>query len=336
LVHRLGHVLGSENTALVSDGSSFRESSHVRVSVPAGQNYGASWGYDFADQGLAEPDEIYFRYVLRFGPTWTTDTALGGGGGKLPAFGGTYGIAGWGGNPSDGTNGWSARGLFWPPDEGANNGDTRLGYYVYHADMPGQYGDNWYWSGGSIGPNGVAVRGQWYQIETYVRNNTPGTNDGVLRAWVDGQQVYEKSDIRFRDVDTLHVERIWFDIYYGGTWTAPVDMYVEFDNAVIAYGYIGPVTDEPPPDGGAGGGAGSGGSGPAGGSSPAGGSGGTAAGAPADPTSDDGGCGCRLGVGSGAAGGATPPWLLLTASAALCTAGARRRRRSGSTDDRAR
>jgi hypothetical protein len=156
------------------------------------------------------------------------------------SFGGTYGEAGWGGNPSDGTNGWSARGLFWPPEEDGASGDTRVGFYCYHADMQGIYGDNWYWAGGALGAGGAMARGRWYQVELYVKNNTPGSNDGILRAWVNGVQVYEKTDVRFRDVDTLHVERVWFDFYYGGTWTAPADMYIDFDAAVIAWNYIGP------------------------------------------------------------------------------------------------
>jgi hypothetical protein len=225
-----------QNAQIMRDGTSLSGDGHLRLAVAAGEHYGSSFGYDFADMGLDEPDEVYFRYAIRFGPTWTPD----GGGGKLPGFGGTYGVAGWGGEPSDGTNGWSARGLFLPPEEDGASGDTRVGFYCYHADMTGQYGDNWYWSGGALGAQGVMSRGQWYQVEVYVRNNTPGENDGILRAWVDGVQVYEKTDVRFRDVDSLHVERVWFDFYYGGTWTAPADMYIDFDAVVIAWNYIGP------------------------------------------------------------------------------------------------
>lgn len=226
-----------QNAQIVRDGTSLSGDGHLRLSVPAGAHYGSSFGYDFADMGMDEPDEVYFRYAIRLGPTWTTE---GGGGGKLPGFGGTYGVGGWGGRPADGSNGWSARGLFWPPDEGGADGDTRVGFYCYHADMAGQYGDNWYWAGSALGEQGVMTRGRWYQVELYVRNNTPGANDGILRAWVDGVRVFEKTDVRFRDVDYLHVERVWFDFYYGGTWTAPADMYIDFDAVVIAWNYIGP------------------------------------------------------------------------------------------------
>lgn len=288
-----------QNTSIVSDGSSLSGASHLRVTVPQGEHYGTSFGYDFAKQGLAEPEELYFRYAIRLGPTWTTD---GGGGGKLPGFGGTYGIAGWGGKPVDGTNGWSSRGLFSKPVGDATGGDTRVGFYVYHADMTGQYGSNWHFSGGPLGPDGNLKRNVWTQLELYVKLNTPAQNDGVLKAWADGTPVFEKTDIRFRDVTTLKIERAWFDIYYGGSWTAPADMYLDFDNIVIAYGYIGPYSTSSS-TGGSGGQTGNGGSGgSSGGAGPTtggtsgstGGAGASGAGASPEPESaDDGGCGCR-------------------------------------------
>jgi MYXO-CTERM domain-containing protein len=317
------------NTSVVSDGTSYRGASHLRVAVPAGGHYGTSFGFDFAKQIGSEPDEAHFRYAIRLGPTWTTE---GGGGGKLPGFGGTYGIAGWGGKPSNGTNGWSARGLFWNPLTNAASGDTRLGFYVYHADMTGQYGSNWFWSGSTLGPDGVLQRGQWYELEVYVKLNTPAQNDGILRAWADGEPVYEKSDIRFRDVETLKLERVWFDIYYGGSWSAPADMYIDFDNVVIAENRIGVVSDSPGSAGAAGAAGSSGGGG--GGTSAAGGNAGSAtggasgsgaataaAGAGAAAASDeglDGGCGCRV---SGERG----HWAWLFLALSLSVLGRRRR-----------
>jgi hypothetical protein len=79
---------------------------------------------------LGAPDEIYFRYYVEFDPSW--ELASDGEIGKLPGFGGTYGIAGWGGRPADGTNGWSARMMNF--DTGSGNA---AGFYTYHADMMG-------------------------------------------------------------------------------------------------------------------------------------------------------------------------------------------------------
>lgn len=81
--------------------------SALRIKMTEGGHYEMSVGFDFADEIGQEPEEIYFRYYLRFANDWETVY-----GGKMPGISGTYGRAGWGGRLSDGTNGWSARGSF--------------------------------------------------------------------------------------------------------------------------------------------------------------------------------------------------------------------------------
>ena len=71
--------------------------------------------------------------------------------------------------------------------------------------------------------------------------NTPGANDGILRAWVDGEPAFEKTDIRMRDVDTLKIEAVWLNVYLGGTWSAKSDHHLYIDNVVISNNYIGPM-----------------------------------------------------------------------------------------------
>jgi hypothetical protein len=75
--------------------------------------------------------------------------------------------------------------------------------------------------------------------------NTPGQNDGVLRAWIDGRLAYERTDWRWRDVDSLKIERIWMNVYHGGTVPAPQDVHLYIDNVVIARQYIGPMSLAP-------------------------------------------------------------------------------------------
>ena len=207
----------------------------LHIQVPQGQHTGIGWQFEFTDQGLAEPEEIYFRYYMYLGDNWRR--SAGGEIGKLPGIAGTYGVAGWGGRPSHGDDGWSAR--MSNRDLGAH---VEPGYYCYHADMTGIYGDNWYWGG-----DAYLDRQRWYCIETYCKMNSitggEGNNDGILRGWVDGQLVFEKSNIDFRDVDRLKIEMIWFNVYVGGTWTAEQDMDAYFDNMVIAASYIGPRAD---------------------------------------------------------------------------------------------
>jgi len=201
----------------------------MRIKVERDGHYGTSILYRFKDQVGAEPQEIYFRYYLRFADDW--DPAAGG---KMPGISGTYGRAGWGGRPSNGRNGWSARGQF----NRQVDGKTPLGYYCYHADMKGRYGSGWMWE---TEKRGYLQNNRWYCIEQYAKMNTPGKNDGILRGWVDGKPAFEKTDVRMRDVDTLRIEAVWLNVYLGGSWVARSDHHLYIDNVVIAHDYIGPI-----------------------------------------------------------------------------------------------
>ena len=199
----------------------------LRISVDQGGHYGLSLAYQFKKRMGHEPEEIYFRYYLRLADDWDPRN-----GGKLPGIGGTYGRAGWGGRKVDGTDGWSARGLFL----GQQAARTQIGFYCYHADMKGTYGDNWLWK-----DNGFPglENNRWYCIEQHARMNTAGANDGVLRAWVDGVNVFDKSDVRMRDVDSLKIEMIWLNLYHGGKWTAETPDHLYIDDVVISRMPIG-------------------------------------------------------------------------------------------------
>ena len=201
----------------------------LRIKIDRGGHYGASIMYRFKSKTGTEPQEIYFRYYLRLADDW--DPA---GGGKLPGISGTYGRAGWGSRPSDGNNGWSARGLF----KRQLDGKTPVGFYCYHADMKGRYGSNWIWD---VEKRSYLENNRWYCIEQYTKMNMPGKNDGILRGWVDGQPAFEKTDARMRDIDKLRIEAVWLNVYLGGSWVAKSDHHLYIDNVVIAHDYIGPI-----------------------------------------------------------------------------------------------
>lgn len=201
----------------------------LRVHVEQGGHYGISLTFPFKKRLGYEPEQVYFRYYLRFADDWNPRR-----GGKLPGFGGTYGRAGWGGRPVDGTDGWSARGLF----DGQRDGRTPIGFYCYHMDMKGRYGSNWVWDRDQ---RGFLENNRWYCIEQHVQLNTLGQSDGVLRGWVDGQLAFEKTDLRFRTVDSLKIEAVWINVYLGGTWTAEQDHHLYLDEIVISKQPIGPL-----------------------------------------------------------------------------------------------
>ncbi|HTR59127.1 MAG TPA: hypothetical protein VMM27_13200 [Casimicrobiaceae bacterium] len=208
----------------------------LRVNLAKGDNFGLDFHYAFADKVGSEPEEVYFRYYLRFGDDWRPDLD----GGKLPGISGTYNRAGWGLRQSDGTNGWSMRGSFARWTERANPlyGLTAIGTYAYHADMKDYNGEPWNWDGGG---RSLLARNRWYCIEQYAKVNTPGRSDGVLRAWIDGVLVYERTNIRMRTIPTLKIEMVWMNVYHGGTEPSPRDQHLYIDNVVIAKRYIGPM-----------------------------------------------------------------------------------------------
>jgi len=207
----------------------------LRAEIPEGTNTGMNLGFKFADETGSEPEEIYFRYYLRVADDWQTLE-----GGKLPGLAGRYGSAGWGGRMSNGSNGWSARGTFriLPPAGNPLGEHLPIGNYVYHADMAGSFGDSHLWQ---TGYRGYLEKNRWYCIEQYLKMNTPGLNDGVMRAWVDGRLAWEKSDWRWRDIPTLKIEEVWMNVYHGGTTPVDRDVHLYVDNVVVATQYIGPA-----------------------------------------------------------------------------------------------
>jgi hypothetical protein len=209
----------------------------LRVNLPKGKNLGLDMGYVFADKQGHDPEEVYFRYYLRFANDWKPDVD----GGKLPGISGTYGQAGWGLRRSDGTNGWSMRGSFgrWSEKDNPLYGYTPLGTYAYHADTEDYNGEGWGWESDQ---RGLLLRDRWYCIEQYFKVNTLGRKDGVMRAWVDGVLVFEKTDIRVRTVPKIKIEQVWMNVYHGGTAPSPHDQHLYIDDVVIAKRYIGPMT----------------------------------------------------------------------------------------------
>jgi len=206
----------------------------LRVTVAQGDNFGLDMGFDFAKELGYEPEDVYFRYYLRFADDWipTVD------GGKLPGLSGTYGKSGWGGRRANGRTGWSMRGQFNRAPSPGNplHGHTTVGTYAYHADMEDQYGDHWFWTNDGIG---VLERNRWYCLEQRFKANAIGAKDGVLQAWIDGVPAFEKSDIDVRARPDIRVQRVWMNVYHGGTAPAARDMHLYIDNVVVARKPIG-------------------------------------------------------------------------------------------------
>ena len=190
---------------------------------------GAQWRADLG----ASYDELYLSYRLRFGEDF--DFVRGG---KLPGFSG--GTANTGGNVPDGTDGWSAR-LHWRTDGSGGSPTTRdtanVVQYVYHPDQPGTFGQDIRWDDGDDGQWAEFESDRWYTLEQRVVINTPGENDGIIEAWLDGEKVLEVSNLRFRDVDSFAIDQVLFSTFFGGSsdiWAPTKDEYAFYDDFVVS------------------------------------------------------------------------------------------------------
>lgn len=223
--------IGTRNrVSKLSDGVA---GSGIRVSIPSGSHFGSAMHWRFADRGIAEPEELFFRYYLRVpeGPEHQDR-------GKLPGPAGLYsGSARNNIKPTDASPGWSARMFFSPTYDERDTDHTQLGFYVYHRNQASNNGDLVLWDT----QTGTLRNGAWYCIEGHVDMNTPGQANGLLEGWVDEQLAFYQDDFKFRGSADggIDIKSFWFDVYYGGTSPAPLNYSFDFDSLVLSSERIG-------------------------------------------------------------------------------------------------
>ena len=125
-----------------------------------------------------------------------------------------------------------------------NNGKRIVpSWYPYHVDQKAQWGSNWR-------VDAEIPTDRWFCLEIMVKLNTtgkvPGSEDhwrnGELRMWIDGREVYTRTDITYRTDPTVKTRMVFDQCYSSqkyksdGTWYA--------DNRVVARKYIGPMVTE--------------------------------------------------------------------------------------------
>lgn len=195
-------------------------SKSLEVRIPKGEHYGMAATFDPVEAGAVDSEltEMYAGYSVRFSPGFDGGKYAS----KLPGPVNVEPGGAKGGDPANGQNGWSARGGF---SDGGNEG-IDIGYYVYHMDANGDYGD--FFTAKTI------PRGEWIKVHQYIKLNTvsggSANHDGQLKMWVDDELYMDKSGMRFTEDLSLGCN-YWFDIYYGGPDTPPTDGHsICFDN----------------------------------------------------------------------------------------------------------
>ena len=86
--------------------------------------------------------------------------------------------------------------------------DGAIVTYAYYPDKPESIrcGEDWPWSK-------KIQSGKWYHVRLYAKLNTVDGDDakadGVFKAWLDGKQVLDKNDIRYRYNDDFEISRAY-------------------------------------------------------------------------------------------------------------------------------
>jgi hypothetical protein len=195
----------------------------IRVNYPRGgvgsSKGGGFWTVDFKDGFGTAYDELYVSYKVRFAKGF--DPVKGG---KLPGMMGGQGNRG--GKRANGYDGWSAR-MMWRAEAAAV-------FYVYHADMPGIYGDDYKW-------DEVETRlfpaGEWVQIEHRIVMNSPENKNGILQGWYNGELAVDNHDMRYRKVDSFAIDGFYFNTFFGGSgadWAPTRNETIDFDDFIFS------------------------------------------------------------------------------------------------------
>ncbi|MDD2797801.1 MAG: T9SS type A sorting domain-containing protein [Bacteroidales bacterium] len=141
-------------------------------------------------------------------------------GGKLPGLtsgGGDYtgGVV-----PTNG-QGWSAR-YMWS----TNNSIL----YLYYIDQSSSFGDN-------IPTNQVFEKDRWYRMTQEIIVNDENMNNAVIRVWMNGRLVIEKTNFRLRIAPNGLIDSFYFSTFFGGndaSWAPSVDCKTYFDDIVVS------------------------------------------------------------------------------------------------------
>lgn len=157
------------------------------------------------------------------------------------------------GVPANGTNKFLVNLENWRGDA-ATPSPGHLNLYVYHPEQRSEYGDHFFPDGivspytstpFDFGPQFIPRQqiitplDQWFCYEYMVQANTPGKRDGRIAVWVDGKMVADFMNLRFRDIESLKIDRFGLSFHIKTNPKGEAKKW--FDNVVAASSYIGPL-----------------------------------------------------------------------------------------------
>lgn len=137
----------------------------------------------------------------------------------------------------------------WNPS-GNTNSPGWVYNYCYHMDQDSGWGDVLLSTGPLNGsdklgpdfvprPNMTPPLDRWVCYELMVHCNTPGSRDGRVGIWVDGNLVIDHPNLRFRSIEGIISRFVNLGVYSSEVRS---NQTVWYDDVVVATNYIGPIS----------------------------------------------------------------------------------------------
>ncbi len=216
---------------------------HTYIVTTDGGNKAMKWVYPKGSVGPSQgggqfeyvihpgTDEIYMSYNIKFKPgfNWAQ-------GGKLPGLRGGPDKYGAGHKP-----GWDegfSNGLMWGHGYGGMHDQGGLYFYTYFQDQTGKYGDSFRWGTFTFQTDPE----RWYNVTIRMVMNTVkadgsgGNDDGIMEGFIDGRLVVSKTGMRFRNVSSIHIDKMKIYSFFGGSgpeYAARRDEWVLLDDVYL-------------------------------------------------------------------------------------------------------
>ena len=171
-------------------------------------------------------NEAWFAYDIELPLDWAPTSNTKGPGFASPDTGSVEG--GQGGQGSGGDDAFSMRNIFQKPGTAFTpHGIAFEGYHDLSSNAP--FGETMWWGNGGAGatspqPEAALTLGQKSEIKHYIKLNTLGQNDGIIRGYLDGVLQFERTNLGFTDDDSAtdgdpdaHKLAIWMNFFIGGS-----------------------------------------------------------------------------------------------------------------------
>ena len=220
----------------------------LRAQFKANDAGGKAGGFLF-DPYFTGVEEAYLEYRVKFDSNFVWAS-----GGKLPGLGGstegkTSETVGRGKIPSGGKydetgTGFSAR-FMWRRNR-SHSDPPYLILYSYFAKKQdgsdrknGNFGDGYrVFSGEEVNGKPVGLKSNtWYKIKQYIKLNTPGQSNGIVKIWINGSLKFNNSrmNIRKSGKSDLKINALVMNTYRGGSrtdqiWHSSKTEYAFFDD----------------------------------------------------------------------------------------------------------